>query len=218
VEGLRRRRTELAVFALLALVTELTGRSITARLDRAFHVTPVAAPRTSYYPFLLSGVRLLAAIALAAIVWRLVRAHATASAGEAVLRAVGQRGFRPPSLRLSLSLRLWVASFGATALWFLIQNDLESLSEGRWPVLAPWLHTYALVVFAGLAVIFALVWGAVREWLQEVERFAAATLAHVCRVFRAETPPLRLLTANDDNAPRHLFGVVFESRPPPAPA
>lgn len=218
MEGLRRRRTEFAVFALLALAAELTGRSITARLDRAFHVTPLAAPRTSYYPFLLSGVRLVAAVALATVVWRLVRAHATATAGEAVLRAVGHRGFRPPSLRLTLSLRLWAASFGATALWFLIQNDAESLSEGRWPVLAPWLHTYALVVFAVLAILFALVWGAVREWLQEVERFAAAAIAQLRRALRGEAAPRRRLAPRDDHAPRHLFGVVFESRPPPAPA
>jgi hypothetical protein len=218
VGGLRRRRTEVAVFALLALVTELTGRSITARLDRAFHVTPLATPRTSYYPFLLAGIRVLGALALAAVVCRIVRAHVTASAGEAVLRTIGHRGLRRPQLRLALSLRLWAASFGATALWFLIQDDADRLSEGRWPVLAPWLHTYALLVFAVLAVLFALAWGAVRQWLQDVEQYAAATLARVCRVLRGEASAPRRSDRYDDHAPRHIFGAAFESRPPPIPA
>jgi hypothetical protein len=203
---------------LLALVTELTGRSLTGRLDRAFHVEPLAHPAASYYPFLLAGIRLLAALAVAAVVWRLLRAHATAHAGEALLRAFGQRRFRPPKLRLVLRPRLWLASFGATSLWFLIQADAERLSEGRWPILAPWLHTYALPVFAVLSVLFALAWGALREWLHEVERYAAATFAHVCRVLRGERPASAGSSPFDDHAPRHLFGVVFESRPPPLAA
>jgi len=206
------------VLALLALVTELTGRSVTLRLDHALHVTPLAAPMTSYYPFLLAGVRLVAALALFAVAWRLVRAHATAAAGEALLRAIGQRRLGPPRIRLVLTFRLWLASFGATALWFLIQDDVERLSEGRWPILAPWLHTYALPVFAMLAVLFALAWGAVREWLHEVERYALATFGYVCRVLHGRAVPARCLACFDDRAPRHLFGVVFESRPPPLAA
>jgi len=218
VRGSRRRSTQAAVFSLLALVTELTGRSITVRLDRAFHVAPLAAPMAPYYPFLLAAARLLAALALAGVAWRLVRAHATATAGESLLRAVGQRRFRPPRLRLTLTPRLWLASFGATALWFLVQNDAERLSEGRWPLLGPWLHTYALPVFAVLAVLLAVAWGAVRNWLVEVERYAAATFARVCRVIRGESSVQRRNRPCDDLAPRHLFGVVFESRPPPLPA
>ena len=40
----RRRLAAAAGFALLALLTELTGRSIVVRLDRAFHVVPLATP------------------------------------------------------------------------------------------------------------------------------------------------------------------------------
>ena len=203
------------MFALLALVTELTGRSVTATLDRAFHVTPLATPKTSYYPFLLAGVRVLAALALAAIVWRLVRAHVTANAGEALLRTIGQRRFRPPKLRLVVTPRLWLASFGATSLWFLLQDESQRLSEGRWPTFAPWLHTYALPVFAVLAILFALAWGAVRNWLHEVERYAAATFAQVRTILRIHPPASGRFNCCDDRAPRHLFGVVFESRPPP---
>jgi hypothetical protein len=203
------------VFALLALVTELTGRSLTGRLDRAFHVRPLAAPAASYYPFLLAGIRLLAAFAVAAIAWRILRAHSTASAGERVLRAFGQRRVRRPEFRLVLTFRLWFASFGATSLWFLVQDDVDRVSQGHWPVLAPWLHTYALPVFAVLSVLFALAWGAVRTWLHEVERFASHTWERVCRVLSGAGPAFVCAVRVSDLPPRHRFGVVFESRPPP---
>ena len=89
----RRRLTGAAGFVLPALIAELTGRSIIVRLDRAFHVVPLATPTTRYYPFLLAGVRTLAALLLAAVAWRLVRAHATAVAGQ---RLLGGFGHRPP--------------------------------------------------------------------------------------------------------------------------
>ena len=216
--GSRRKTTQVAVFGLLTLVTELTGRSITARLDHRVHVDPLAAPVAPYYPFLLAGVRLLAALALAGVAWRLLRAHATANAGEALLRTLGQRRFRPPRLRLTLTPRLWLACFGATALWFLVQSESERLSSGSWPSLDPWLHTYSLPVFAVLAVLLACGWGAVRTWLAEVERYAAATFARVCRAIRGDGVVVRCTRPRDDRAPRRLFGVVFESRPPPLPA
>ena len=216
--GLRRGRTEVGVFALLALVAELTGRSITLRLDGRLHVSPLAASVAPYYPFLLAGIRLLAALALAGVAWRLIRAHATATAGEALLRTLGQRGYHPPRLRITLSPKLWLASFGATSLWFLIQDDADRLSEGRWPLLAPWLHTWALPVFAVLAVLFSIGWGAVRNWLREVESFAAATVAFACRALRRVVSEAPRQRPCDERGPRRLFGVIFESRPPPLPA
>ncbi len=207
------------MFGLLALVCELTGRSVTTRLDRLFHVAPLAAPMTSYYPFLLAAVRVVAALALAAVAWRLLRAHGTASAGEALMRALGQRRVGAPRLHLRLTPKLWLVSFGTTALWFLVQTDSERISEGRWPLLAPWLHTYALPVFAVLSILLALGWSVGRDWLEEVEAYAAAIVARVCRALRptAATVPARSRFC-DDRAPRHLFGAAFESRPPPLPA
>jgi hypothetical protein len=171
-----------------------------------------------YYPFLLAGIRLAAALALAWVAWRLLRAHLTASAGESLLRALGQRRVGSPQFRLTLRPSLWLATFGATSLWYLVESDLERLSEGRWPLLAPWLHTYALPVFAVLSVVLALGWGAVKDWLAEVERYASATFALVCHALRRtpERPP-RHHRPCDDRAPRHLFGDVFDSRPPPLP-
>jgi len=214
VDFSRRRLQAVAAFALLALLVELTGRAITSRLDGALNVAPLATPTTPYYPFLLAGVRVVAALLVAAVVWRAVRAHAAAAAGERLLGRIGRR----PRLRVSLSLRLWAYSFAATSLWFLIQDDAMRLSTGRWPLLAPWLHTYALPVFAVCSLLLALGWGAVRSWLADVERYAASTLARATRLLQAGSPPVRRRLAGDERAPRRLHGVIFESRPPPLPA
>ena len=209
----RRRSKAGAAFAVLALLVELTGRTITTRLDAAVNVAPLATPTTRYYPFLLAGVRAFAALLVAAVVWRLVRAHAAATAGE---RLLGRMGIgRRPRLRVTLSPRLWAYSFVATSLWFLVQDDAARLSTGRWPLLAPWLHTYALPVFAVCSLVLALGWGAVRSWLADVERYAASTLARANRLLRAAAVPARRHVAGDDRTPRRLHGLVFESRPPP---
>src|SRR5262245_5506021 len=209
----RRRSIAVAAFALLALVTELVGRSVTTRIDRALHVAPLATPTTPYYPFLLAGLKVVVALAAAALLWRLLRAHGTATAAERLVTVIGRR----PRLRVRFSPRLWLASFAATSLWFLVQNDATRLSQGRWPLLAPWLHTYALPTFAVLAVLLALGWAAVRDWLAEVEHYAAGALARAVRILRPAAPVRRARPA-DDRAPRHLFGLAFESRPPPLPA
>ena len=206
-------------FGLLTLLAELTGRSLVARLDRALHVMPLAAPATSAYPFLLAAVRTIAALVLAALAWRLLRAHATAAGGERLLRALGGRCAGAPRPRLRLSGRLWLASFAATALWFLVQADAERVSEGRWPLLAPWLHTYALPVFAVLAVAVSVIWSLLHDWVRGVERYALETLARACNALRAghgertrRPVPARVL------GPRRLAGLAAGSRAPPLPA
>lgn len=210
----RRRIAAVAAFALLALVVELTGRATTTRLDEALNVNPLATPTTPYYPFLLAGIRALAALLVAVVVWRALRLHAAAVAGDRLLGRIGRR----PRLRLTLSLRLWVYSFAATSLWFLVQDDAARLSTGRWPLLAPWLHTYALPVFAVCSLLLAVGWGAVRSWLADVERYAASTLERATRLLRAAVLPVRRRLAGDERAPRRLHGILFESRPPPLPA
>ena len=205
-----------AGFALLALVAELTGRELTDVVDRAFHVAPLATPSTPYYPFLLVGVKVLAALGLRSLAWRLIRAHSTATAGQRLLGQSGTGGSGAlPRPRLSLSLRLWLASFAATSLWYLVHSDAGAVSEGRWPLLAPWLHTYALPVFAVLSVLVAIGWGVVRDWLADVEDYAAATFAHAIRLLRSGPLPVRRTRPDRERAPRRLFGLAFESRPPP---
>jgi hypothetical protein len=202
-------------FGLLALVAELAGRSLTHRLDVGRHVAAPGYAGADYYPFLLAGVKVGIALLLARLAWRFARAHAAARAAQRLLAAVGSRPTRVPRVRVVFSPRLWLASFLATSLFYLVQTDAEQLSTGQWWLLSPWLHTSALPVFAVLAVLVAVVWGAVAGWLADYERFAEATVAHAHRAIRAAQPlPIRRTT--DARPPRRLFGLAFESRPPPA--
>ena len=160
------RLLSVLAFGLLALVAELAGRSLTNRLDVGRHVAAPAYAGADYYPFLLAGVKIGIALLLARLAWRFARAHAAARAARRLLAAVGTRPTRAPRVRVVLSVRLWLASFVVTAVFYLVQTDAEQLSSGRWPLLAPWLHTSALPVFAVLAVLVA---PALIEDLEEAE-------------------------------------------------
>jgi len=205
-------------FGLLALVAELVGRSLTYRLDVGRHVSSPGYAGADYYPFLLAGVKIGIALLLARLAWRFARAHAAACAARRLLAAVGSRPSRVPRVRVVFSPRLWLTSFIVTSLFYLVQTDAERLSIGQWaPLLSPWLHTSALPVFAVLAVLVAVVWGAVAGWLADYERFAEAAVAHAHRAVRA-SQPLPVHRTTDARPPRRLFGLAFESRPPPLPA
>ncbi|HET7571135.1 MAG TPA: hypothetical protein VFJ77_00535 [Gaiellaceae bacterium] len=197
---------------LLTLVAELGGRSLTHRLDVGRRVGPVSYQHESYYPFLLAGVKVAAALVLARLAWRF--AKATAAARDAHrLGGVSARRARVP---IQLSRRLWLASFLGTATLYLVQTDAERLAAGRWPLLAPWLHTSALPVFAVLAVVVAVVFRAVEGWLADVEASAADAVARARRL--AERGELRLARPRPHAGglgPRLRFGLAFESRPPP---
>jgi hypothetical protein len=201
-----RRLTAAATLVLLALVAELAGRSLTYRIDVGRHVHAGGYAHADYYPLLLMAIKLSAALLAARLVWRFARARR-------VLAAVGARTPRP---RLELSPRLWLAAFAVTSLCYLVQTDAERISSGRWPLLAPWLHTSALPVFAVLAVAVALLYTLLVSWLHEVERSAAAAVAAARPAGPAPLQPRRV--AATATAPRSLFGLAFESRPPPAPA
>jgi hypothetical protein len=206
-------------FALLALVAELLGRSLTHRLNVGSHVRSPSYSGADYYPFLLVAVKLGVALLLARLAWRFVRARAAARAGRRLLEAVGSRPARPlPKVRLRLSPRLWLAAFVSTSIMYLLQHDAEQAASGRWPLLWAWLHTSALPVFAVLAVLVALAWSAVARWLAEYERYAEDTCAHAYRLAADSTPRRPRLRHRAEVAPRKLFGLAFESRPPPLPA
>ncbi len=205
-------------FALLALVAELAGRSLIHRLDFGRHVATPSYSGADYYPFLLAGVKLGVALLFARLAWRFVRAHAAARAGRRVLATVGSRPAPAPRVRLDLSPRLWFAAFLATSVFYLLQHDAEQAAVGRWPLLSPWLHSSALPVFAVLAVFVALAWSAVACWLSEYERYAQETCARAGRIRTASPPPRSRRTETASAPPRKLFGLAFESRPPPAPA
>ena len=125
-------------FGLLAFTAELVGRSLTHRLDFGRHVEAGSYAQASYYPVLLALVKVGVALLLARLAWRFVRAQRAARAANRLLGAVGAGpGAAVPKVRLSLSPRLWLLSFGLTSLFFLVQTDAERVAVGRWPLLAP---------------------------------------------------------------------------------
>jgi hypothetical protein len=216
MERARRHQRALAAsaFGLLALVAELAGRSLTHRIDVGRHVAAPSYAGADYYPFLVAFVKVGIALLLARLAWRFVRARATARAAKRVYGAV--RHGRAPRLRLELSPRFWALTFATTSLLYLVQTDAERISTGRWPLLAPWLHTSALPVFAVLAVVVALLYGAVARWLADYERYAN-DLARAVR-FSGDWPPRHPHPPSYASPPRSLFGLAFESRPPPVAA
>jgi hypothetical protein len=219
--GRARRHQRLSsalAFALLALVAELAGRSLTHRLDVGRHVASPGYSGDEYYPFLLGAVKLGLALVVARIAWRFARAHVAACAARRVLRAVGSSPAPAPRVRLELSPRLWLLAFLTTSTFYLVQRDAEQLASGRWPLAAPWLHTSALPVFAVLSVLVAVAWGAVRRWLHEYERYARATCERAVHVARPKRSPRVRRRRTSVAPPRDLFGLAFECRPPPLPA
>jgi hypothetical protein len=212
VERARRHQTLLARLALLllALIAELVGRSLTHRLNFGRHVSSSYAA-AEYYPFLLAAVKVAVALMFARLAWRVVtarrllnayRRHASSSA---------------PRMRLELSWRLWLGAFVCTSAIYLVQTDAERLSVGRWPLLAPWLHTSALPVFAVLSVVVAVVYSTVARWLGDYETYAAETAARASEA-GAAPPEVSFPVLHDDLPPRGLFGLAFEVRPPPLAA
>jgi hypothetical protein len=198
----RRHQRVLAglALALLALIAELAGRSLTHRLDVGRHVGRVSYAHADYYPFLLAGVKIGVALMLARIVWRVAKARRVAS----VLGV-------SPRVRIELSARLWFASFVATSTIYLVQMDVER----GWSLFAPWLHTSALPVFAVLSVLVAMLFRSAELWLRDYEQLAARAVAFARRVLASPAPPVHVCVGA---APRSLFGIAFESRPPPLPA
>src|ERR671935_827623 len=117
MERARRHQRLLSVlaFALLALVAELVGRSLTHRLDVGRHVASPSYAGASYYPFLLAAVKIGVALLLARLAWRFAKARAAARAGRRVLAALGAASTCAPRLSLRLSARLWLLSFALTS-------------------------------------------------------------------------------------------------------
>jgi len=216
MERARRHQRLLSAlaFGLLAVVAELVGRSLTHRLDFGHHVEAPSYAHADYYPILLAVVKGGIALLLARLLWRVIRARSTE---RAALRLLGGRA-RVPRLRFEVSGRLCLGFFLLTSLIYLVQTDAEGAAAGRWPLLSPWLHSSALPVFAVVGVLCAIVWRAVRGWLADYEEHARAALDRAVR--RAGRAPLRLMRPRAEIVIplRQIFGLAFESRPPPLAA
>jgi hypothetical protein len=119
---------------------------------------------------------------------------------------------------VTLSPRLTLAFFALTAGIYLVQTDTERAAVGRWPLLSPWLHSSALPAFAVVSVLCALVWGAVRSWLADYEEYAQASVERALRLVGRALPRVARPHLVLSVPPRRIFGLAFESRPPPLPA
>ncbi|MDE3191745.1 MAG: hypothetical protein KGL94_13105, partial [Acidobacteriota bacterium] len=163
------------------------------------HVGPVSYAHAGYYPFLLAGVKVGVALMLARVAWRFAKARRLAS-------VLGR-----PRMRVELSARLWLASFLGTSAIYLVQMNIEHATSP----LGPWLHTSALPIFAVLSVLVAVLYRSVELWLRDYEELAAHAAACMRRIVPRRADPVDLHLAAP---PRRLFGLAFESRPPPVPA
>ena len=203
-----RRACSAAAFALVVLVAEVAGRSLTARVDELLHVHDPLRGSASYYPFLLLGVKAGAALLLANLLWRFARAYTTAAAARRLLAT--RAAPAAPRMRLRLSLPLAGGVFAATSVLYLAL----ACAERGGPSLGPWLHTYALSVFAVLAVLAAVAWSVVSRWLADYESYAAEAFRRSRRLAAAVVRTA--VAAAEEARPRARFGLAFESRPPPA--
>jgi hypothetical protein len=217
VQRARRHQRLLSAlaFALLAVLAELVGASLTHRIDLGRHVRSPSYSHAAYYPAVLVAVKVGIALLAARLVWRLARARATERTANSVLGVVTGR---VPRVRITLSPRLWLAFLAVTATAFLVHADAEHVAKGRWALFFPWVHSSALPVFAVLAVLMAVLWSAVQRWLADYERYAEAAARLARTLVRARPPaavfPCVVLAA----PPRRLFGFELNSRPPPAAA
>lgn len=165
------------------------------------------------WPGMVVGAKIGIALVLARLAWRLVKARRVAVAGERLLR-IRPVGTTRPQPTIGLSPRAWLASFAAMSVLYLTPTSAGELSSGCWPLVTPWLHTQALPVFAVLAVVVAALWRTLSRWLTELERYGdrLQRLVRSMRTTLQVRPWLRVA----DWTPRTLFGLAFESRPPPA--
>jgi len=208
----------LLAFGLLALTAELAGRSLTHRLDVGRHVARPSYAGGDYYPFLLIGVKVGVALMLARVAWRFAKARATARAARRLAIALGAPARAAPRVRIEVSARLWLVTFLATSAIYLVHADADQLATGRIDVFAPWLHSSALPVFAVLSVLVALVYRGVSRWLADYESYAQESAAYARSLAAQPVSSTPRRTRSHVAPPRRLFGLSFESRPPPQPA
>ena len=217
MELVRRHRRLLSAlsFGLLAVLAELFGAEMTHRIDLGRHVSSPSYRHAAYYPAVVAAVKVGIALLAASLAWRMLRARAIERAAR---RMAGAVGGEVPRLRVSLSPRLWLAFFAVTATTYLVHADYARIASGRWALFFPWVHSSALPVFAVLSVLLAVLWRAVQRWLADYEQYAedAARLARSLARSRPSSVsfPRVVLFA----PPRRLFGLVVDSRPPPAAA
>lgn len=214
--GMTRRR-QLAAGALVVAVLagEVAGRWLAAHLPLVGHVPQRGHSGLDVWPAMVVAAKIGIALLLARLAWRFVKAQHVAAAAERALRPRRFRETRPlPTI--GLSPRAWLVSFAAMSILYLAPTSTAELEGGGcWPLVTPWLHTQALPVFAVLAVVIAVLWRTLSRWLCALERYGE----RLRRLFgHVRALPVRRYRSPVDRGPRALFGLAFESRPPPAAA
>jgi hypothetical protein len=217
MERARRHQRLLAVlaFGVLAVAAELIGAGLTHRIDLGRHVRSPSYSHAAYYPAVLAAVKVGIALLAAALVRRMLRAHIL---WRAARRTAAAAGGDLPRVRVTLSPRLWLAFFVVTATTYLVHADAARIASGRWALFFPWVHSSALPVFAVLAVLLALAWGAVQRWLADYEQCAEDAVRLARSLGRVSPPRIAFPRVAADWPPRRLFGLVLDSRPPPVAA
>ena len=213
---MRLTRRSLALLAVwgLVLAGEVVGRWAAERLPLVGHVPKRPHDGLDAWPAIVIAAKVAIALLLARLAWRLMKAHRVASAGERALRLVGRPSRPLPAIGLSPGV--WLASFTAMSFLYLVPTSTGEAKTGCWLLVTPWLHSQALPVFAMLGVVVASLWRTVSRSLSDLERYGER-LRQLIRSFgRAVSVRRRYrLVAR---TPRALFGLAFESRPPPLPA
>lgn len=211
-----RRLVSLVEFALLLVAAELAGRSLIAWIDLGRHVAPPSVLTSGEYHLLLAALKLALALAAARLGWRLARARASVGAAARVLAALGHDALAPPRIRPRLSPWLWLGVFASTSIAYLLDRQAAAAGGAdRAGVFTALVHTSALPVFAVLAVLVVVVWSVLRTYVRDYERYAETTVQRVgwLRVTIGSHRPRPFATRH--TPPRRLFGLSFQSRPPP---
>ena len=210
----RRRRLAAGALLVAVLAGEVAGRWLAAHLPLVGDVPRRGHGGLDAWPLVVVAAKLGMALVLARLTWRTVKARRLAAAGERIVRLSPGVRHRRPLPAVGLSPRVWLVSFTAMSLLYLVPTSTEEIASGCWPLVTPWLHTQALPVFAILAVVVAVLWRTVSRWLAALERYGerlrreVQSRGVVLFGLRPESP--------DSRAPRARFGLSFESRPPPA--
>lgn len=207
-------KRHLAAAALLVAVLagEVAGRWLVGNLSLV-EAVPRRQPRgLDAWPAVVVAAKVGIALVLGRLAWRLARAYRAALAGERILVRRGIRAGRP-LLTVGLSPRAWLSSFVAMLCLYFVPTSTSDLSAGYWQLAASRLHPQALVVFALLAIVIALLWRTIGHSLDALERYGDRLQDLIRATYRSRSIVRRVSAAC--RAPRSLFGGAFQSRPPP---
>ena len=197
------------------LAGEVTGRWLVTRLPLLADVPRRNHGGLDVWPAVVVAAKIGFALLLARLAWRLARARSVFAAAERRLATPRPSADRPiPTI--GLSPRAWLASFAAMSILYLVPTSGDEISAGCWPLVTPWLHTQALPVFALLAVVIAVLWRTISRWLAALEHYGERLQGLIRSAYRCLAVARRVSGAR--RTPRTLFGVAFQSRPPPSAA